>query len=131
MKAADQQMETKIEKSFENLSKKLSDSHSKSIKITMTFYTTSWAIKDIFEKWVFGINQLPPAEGQDENYINKATEILQSRMIQIANESLKCDYNKIIEGRTLADNFSVFFIIKYCNIRLMLKLKNKGFNAFF
>ena len=86
MKAATPEMESKLEKALENLSKKLSESHSKSLKLTVSFFNPTWPSPDIYDKWVFGIKQVPPAEGQDENYINKITATLRNRMAVIAVE---------------------------------------------
>ena len=115
MKAADQLMEAKLEKALENFSKKVNESRSKSIKLAVLFYNSSWTFTDVFEKWVINIQQIPPAGGQDETYINKASEMLRDRMIVIAGESLRCDYTKLVEDRSLVDNFKVnpYFDIQF------------------
>lgn len=80
-------MEEKLRKGLESLGKKLTESRSKSIKVTVSLYiTTSWVVVDVFDRWVLTIKQLPPAEGQDENYINKTSDTLRSRIIAIAEE---------------------------------------------
>ena len=107
MKSTDSSMEESLENSLGNIGKKINDSHLKSVKILLTFFNSKWGLKEEFEKWILTIKQISPAEGQDESYIGKVSEVLTNRMRDIAVESLKCNYSKLPVDKSLANNFKV------------------------
>eukprot|EP00826_Nyctotherus_ovalis_P036257 TRINITY_DN3200_c0_g2_i1.p2 TRINITY_DN3200_c0_g2~~TRINITY_DN3200_c0_g2_i1.p2 ORF type:complete len:171 (-),score=42.73 TRINITY_DN3200_c0_g2_i1:42-554(-) len=107
MKSTDSAMEEILEHSLENIGKKLNESRLKSMKIVLSLYNSSWGFKDVFEKWTLNIKQVTAAEGQDENYIGKVSETLRARMKEVAVESLKCDYTKLVDDKSLASSFKV------------------------
>ena len=113
MKSTDSAMEEALEHSLENIGKKLNESRSKSVKLILSLYNSTWGFKDVFEKWTLCIKQMSPTEGQDENYIGKVSETLRNRMKEIAIKSLKCDYVKLVDEKTLAGSFKVIFALSY------------------